>query len=68
MGENVTKSSNLPDLGDLKDSQCWWAGVLVVAPPLLPGLTDLARKVSHSEESVDRLEGEEGKKISMGVE
>ena len=67
MGENVTKSSNLPDFGDLNESQLWWAaGVLVVA--LLPGLEDLALKVSHSEESVERLEGEEGKKISMGVE
>ena len=68
MGENVTKSSNLPDFGDLNESQLWWAaGVLVVA--LLPGgVVDLALKVSHSEESVERLEGEEGKKISMGVE
>ena len=67
MGENVTKSSNLPDFGDLNESQlCVAAGVLVVAP--LPGLEDLALKVSHSEESVEGLEGEEGKKISMGVE
>ena len=66
MGENVTRSSNRPDLGDFNDSQFLLAGVLVVAP--LAGLDDLALKVSHSEESVERVEGEEGKNISMGVE
>ena len=59
MGENVTK-------GDLKVSQLCCAGVLVLVQQV--GLLDLARNVSHSEESVERLEGEEGKKISMGVE